>query len=159
MDVSPEPDGPDENPYFETLIYEPAGDVDNADEQVLAFLRYHQVVYRKSTGKAFHNESGYLSWDSSTGKIIQSLAIPRGVTLVAEGNATLADGGCSMAVKADESAIAQSAYMIENAKTVAFEHEITVSGDELSYFERTLVDIYDRQFDHTDANKLTRVKT
>lgn len=159
MDVSPEPDGPDQNPYFETLMYEAAGDVDNADDQELAFLRYHQVVYRKSTGKAFHNESGYLSWDARTGKVIQSLAIPRGVTLVAEGQAEINDNGCSLEVSSDESMIAQAFYMVSNAKTRSFEHKISVKGDELTYSEQMLIDIYDKEFDHTDTNTLKRVES
>ena len=157
MDVSPEPDGPDQNPYFETMTFEAEGDVDNANDQELAFLRYHQVVYRKSTGKAFHNESGYLSWDSRTGKVVQSLSIPRGFTLVAEGDIETTKDGCVLEVTADESSISQTAYLKDNAKTRSFEHKISVNGDELTYFERVIVDIYGSEFDHTDTNVLKRV--
>jgi len=48
MDISPGPDGQEENPYFETIIFAAAGEVKNAEEQVLAIVRYHQVVQRKS---------------------------------------------------------------------------------------------------------------
>ena len=43
LDVAPEPDGKEENPYFETILFEAIGDVKNAGEQVLAALRYHQA--------------------------------------------------------------------------------------------------------------------
>ena len=38
MDISPEPDGTEENPYYETLVFEAAGDVGNAGEQTLAVV-------------------------------------------------------------------------------------------------------------------------
>ena len=37
MDVSPEPDGIEENPYYETIVFEAAGDVTNAEAQTLAW--------------------------------------------------------------------------------------------------------------------------
>jgi hypothetical protein len=33
MDVAPEPDGTEENPYYETIVFEAAGDVSNAETQ------------------------------------------------------------------------------------------------------------------------------
>ncbi len=35
-------------------------------------------------------------------------------------------------------------------------HRVSVSGDTLSYDETTVLEIYGRRFDHTDANELTR---
>ncbi len=55
MDVAPEPDGEENNPYHETLSFEAVGDVTNAESQRLAALRYHQVVRRNSNDKVFHN--------------------------------------------------------------------------------------------------------
>ncbi|MDP3920980.1 MAG: heme-binding beta-barrel domain-containing protein [Candidatus Omnitrophota bacterium] len=66
MDVAPEPEGKEENPYYETILFEAIGDVKNAEEQALSVLRYHQVVSKKSNQKVFHNETGYWMWDAST---------------------------------------------------------------------------------------------
>ncbi len=44
MDVAPEPDGAEDSPYYETIIFEDIGVVTNAERQDLAVLRYHQVV-------------------------------------------------------------------------------------------------------------------
>ena len=41
MDVAPEPSTDDHNPYYETITFEAAGDVDNAETQELAVVRYH----------------------------------------------------------------------------------------------------------------------
>ena len=41
LDISPEPDGIEENPYYETLAFEAAGDMTNAESQTLSIVRYH----------------------------------------------------------------------------------------------------------------------
>ena len=48
IDISPEPDGQEDNPYYETISFEPIGTFNNAERQELAALRYHQLVSRKS---------------------------------------------------------------------------------------------------------------
>jgi hypothetical protein len=48
--------------------------------------------------------------------------------------------------------------MRDKAKTTAFRHKLSVSGDNLSYSESTMLNIYGKTFDHTDTNSLTRVK-
>ncbi len=35
IDIAPEPDDIENNPYYETIVYAPIGNVDNAEEQVL----------------------------------------------------------------------------------------------------------------------------
>ncbi|MFQ5745341.1 MAG: hypothetical protein ACE5HV_17435, partial [Acidobacteriota bacterium] len=52
--------------------------------------------------------------------------------------------------------ILQSPFLHDKARTVAFEHEITVQADRLSYSETTRLEIYGRSFDHTDTNGLVR---
>ena len=47
--------------------------------------------------------------------------------------------------------------MRDNAKTLSFEHRLKVNEDTLTYEELTLLDIYGRQFEHTDSNSLSRV--
>ncbi|HEB57067.1 MAG TPA: hypothetical protein ENI98_12350 [Gammaproteobacteria bacterium] len=48
--------------------------------------------------------------------------------------------------------IVQSPFMRDKAKTTAFRHRITVTGNELAYSETTMLDIYGRSFEHTDKN-------
>lgn len=160
-DVSPEPDGEELNPYYESILFEAIGDVTNAERQTLAVLRYHQVVSRKSNDEVFHNETGYLHWDAAAGVAMQSLAIPRGVSLVAGGTASVDGGRMRFEVTASygdgDWSIAQSPFMRDNAKTVSFTHSIEVDGDRLAYSETTVLDIYGKRFDHTDTNQLARV--
>lgn len=163
LDVAPEPDGSEENPYYETLTFEPVGDVTNAERQTLVVIRYLQVVYRKSDNQAFHNETGYWMWDAETQTVMHSLVIPRAVCVLAGGKVT-ASGGPSEAITLEVAArlddpdwgIIQSPFMRDQARTVEFRHKIQVDGNKLSYAETTVVDIYGKKFDHTDENELTR---
>jgi len=158
MDVAPEPDGEEHNPYYESIVFEPGGDVTNAEEQTLAVMRYHQVVSRKSNDEVFHNETGYWMWDAVAGVVMQSLTIPRGVCLLAGGSAGAGAGTLRVHSAIDDRdwCIVQSPFMRDKAQTVEFTHEITVAEDTLTYSETTMVDIYGRRFEHTDTNSLGR---
>jgi hypothetical protein len=164
VDIAPEPEGKEINPYFETITFEAAGDVTNAELQTLAIVRYHQVVRRKSNNEVFHDQVGYWTWDEKNKMLAQSFAIPRGVAIVAEGkfDSSLDDSSeVVLEVQAqcgDESfGISQSKFMFTKAKTTAFRYKATVSGQEFRYSETTVLEIYGRNFDHTDLNVLTRV--
>ncbi len=161
VDVAPEPDGAETNPYFESLTYTAVGDVTNAERQTLAALHYQQVVRRKSNGKVFHHETGYWMWDPDTETVMHSLVIPRAVCVLAGGfyrGEKDADGRTILKVAAklddDHWKIIQSPFMQENASTLEFRHEVVVGKGRLSYSETTLVDIYGKMFEHTDQNRL-----
>ena len=157
MDISPEPDGVEQNPYYETILFEACGDVTNAERQTLAVVRYHQLVSRKSNDEVFHNESGYWMWDGDSGVVMQTLTIPRGVSLVAGG---AADDSGAITVRAGlgdpDWPIAQAPFMRDHASTTAFTHTLETAADTLRYSETTTLDIYGATFEHTDANELTR---
>ncbi|MBB3047052.1 hypothetical protein FHR99_001288 [Litorivivens lipolytica] len=159
MDVSPEKDATEENPYYETIVFEAAGDVTNAETQKLAIVRYHQVVKRKSNDQVFHDQIGYWTWDKEDNTLSFSLAIPRAVTVLAGG--TWQPGSDTLSVKATAEGtdwgIAQSPFMAEKARTTAFEMEVSVQGDSLKYKQTTYLSIYGREFPHTDVNTLKRV--
>jgi hypothetical protein len=160
-DVAPEPDGDENNPYYESLTFEAAGDVTNAEEQELAVVRYHQVVSRKSTGMVFHDQVGYWLWNAASGLVVQTLTIPRAVTLLAGGRATVENGQTTFRVRAedgsDEWGIVQSPFMQKKARTLEFTHDLTVVGDTLTYEETTVLEIYGKpRYLHTDRNTLRR---
>lgn len=164
VDRAPEPDGEERNPYYETIRFEAAGDVTNAEQQTLSVVRYHQVVSRKSNDKVFHDQVGYWLWDPADNTIVETFTIPRGVAVVAGG--TLAaptgpDQELVFEVAADaaspEFGIVQAPFMFKQAKTTAFTHTLTVQGDGMSYSEITVLDIYDKTgYQHKDVNTLQR---
>lgn len=65
-DISPEPDGTENSPYYETITitFAAAGDVTNAESQRLTALHYRQIVQRKSNDEIFHDQTGYWIWDA-----------------------------------------------------------------------------------------------
>ncbi len=162
VDVSPERDGPAENPYYETLCIEAAGEAENAEEQVLKVLRYHQVVQRKSNDEVFHDQVGYWMWDASQDLLVQSLSIPRALTLLAGGSLeVLRPDACRLRVESNSGAksfgIVQSPFLLAKARTTHYEHELIAEGDCLRYSETTIVEVYGQRFEHTDQNSLQRV--
>lgn len=161
MDVAPEPDDDEWNPYYETIVFEEAGDVTNAEEEVLAVVRYHQEVRRKSTGLVFHDQVGYWLWNPVSGEVIQTLTIPRGVTLLAGGAVKVVEGTTIFEVGAEAGNpdwnIIETAFMQKKARTKRFSHRLEVRGDHMKYSETTLLDIYGKQgYEHTDENTLRR---
>ena len=165
LDIAPdeeEADGIERNPFHETITFVTAGDVTNANEQVLAIIRYHQIVIRTSTGKQFHDQIGYWTWDKATDVVTHSLTIPRACALLAGGKATV-DGSkttfeVSSSLENDDFTITQSDYLMAKAKTTSFTMTLEVDGDAMRYKESTMLEIYGKEFDHRDKSELVRVK-
>jgi hypothetical protein len=162
-DVSPEPDGTEESPYHEEMVFEAAGSVDNAESQDLAIVRYQVTVRRKSNDEIFHNQVGYWLWDAESETVMNSFTIPRAVCVVAGGKyardpAAADDVTLDVAAKKGDAdwGIVESPFMRDNASTVAFAQTVTISGDQLTYAETTSLEIYGRSFEHTDNAVLTR---
>jgi hypothetical protein len=166
LDIAPEGDGSEEhNPYYDTITYYEAGNVSNAEIQVLNAVRYHQIVKRKSNDEVFHEEIGYWLWDADRKTIIRTFTIPRAVAVVAGGDydaSKAVEGEVVLEVKAaagsKEWDIAQSPFMKENALTTSFESKFVIKGDTLHFYEKTMLEIYGKTFEHTDENVLKRVK-
>ena len=160
LDVAPEREGPEENPYHETIVFEGVGEVENAESQVLVSVRYVEVVRRKSDGEVFHDQTGYWIWDAATGVVVHSFTIPRAVGVLAAGKCTQTGDDVRFDVAAKDGdadwGITQSPFMREQARTLEFRQELTLTGDRLSYQQTTMVDIYGKTFEHTDRNELTR---
>jgi hypothetical protein len=163
LDVAPDPDGAENNPYYETITFTPADDVTNAESQLLTAIHYRQIVQRKSNDKVFHDETGYWMWDADAGIIMHSLTIPRAVSVLAGGvyNGEKTDDGSvilDVYAKLDDKdwQIIQSPFMQRNARTTEFRHRVTVGNGKLCYSETTIVEIFGKVFEHTDRNELTR---
>lgn len=162
MDIAPDPDMPkEENPYFETITYEAAGDATNANKQILAAVFYRQVVSRISDQKVFHDQCGYWTWDKATGEVTHSLTIPRAMAVLAGGKATVNGSAAKLEVQAKlgdaDWGVVQQPFLRDNASTKAFRMSLTVDGNTLKYREITTLDIYGKTFAHSDENELKKV--
>jgi len=162
MDVAPDPEGEEHNPYFETLSYTAIGDVTNAEKQTLAVLHYRQRVSRIADGEVFHDQTGYWMWDATTDTIMHSFTIPRAVAVLAGGFHAVDDDVVTIDVTAGiddpDWQIVQSPFMKRNARTIAFVQQLILDGDSLNYRQTTMVEIYGDVHEHTDDNVLTRKK-
>jgi hypothetical protein len=165
-DIAPEPNSSESTPYFETITFEAIGDVTNAGTQTLAVLLSTQIVQRQDNGDVFHHQVGYWSWDATNGAITHSFTIPRGVGIVACGKVLDDDDSdpniTEIEVLAEEGGfdggIVQSPFMKNNARTTAFGQKLSIDGDQLTYEQNIMLDIYRKTFDHTDTNTLIRQK-
>ncbi len=157
-DVSPEPDGQEQTPYSETILFEAIGSVSNAEIQTLAAVRYHQVVARKSDGQVFHNQTGYWMWDSSDNTLMHSFSIPRGVAVLAGGQAQVKDTRLKVSASEEDKDwnIVQSPFMKKKARTTQFSMHIEMTKDTLKYTQSMMLNIYGKVFDHIDENTLER---
>lgn len=162
VDIAPEPDGEENNPYFETITYSDIGDLSNAETQTLCAIYYRQIVQRKSNNEVFHDQTGYWMWDAASNTVMHSFVIPRAVSVVAGGEytgKTDSDGRVVLELTAKlgdpKWGIIQSPFMSKNASSLEFSQQIIVGNGKLEYSQTTLVDIYGKVFDHTDTNVLT----
>ncbi len=161
LDVAPEPDGTDKEAYYDEITFAPSGPAENAEEQNLVSLRYHQVVRKRKNGRIFHDQIGHWIFEPTTGKVVHSLSIPRAVCLLAGGGVEQNGDETVFHVEAkagsESFGISQSPFMLEKARTTAFSMTLTVAGDALRYSETTSLEIYGRSFAHTDNCELQRV--
>lgn len=162
MDVSPEVDGAEEAPYFETIQIEPVGDAINAGVQKLVVLSYKQIVCRKSNGEVFHHQLGYWYCEKKTNEVFYSLSIPRAVCVLTKGSAEKKGNAIEFNLRASHDdknfGVLETPFMGKDAKTKAFTMHLSVDGDTMRYKMNTALHIYGRDFDHTDENTLTREK-
>ncbi|MCW9032930.1 MAG: heme-binding beta-barrel domain-containing protein [Alphaproteobacteria bacterium] len=163
VDIAPEPDGEENNPYYETIIYEDVGDLANAEEQKLAAVHYRQIVRRKSNDDVFHDQTGYWIWDAESKTVMHSFVIPRAVSVVAGGkyNGEVdAEGRVVLELTAKigdpEWSIVQSPFMTKKASSMEFSQKVIVGSGKMNYSQTTWVDIYGKKFEHTDDNELSR---
>ncbi len=163
IDIAPDKkEGKEENLFFETLTFSEAGEVVNAEEERVAALHYHQIVTRKKDNAIIHNQTGYWMWNKEKKLLMHSIAIPRGLCLLASGTAHVDEDGEVLLkavsdIKDANFTIVQSAFLKQKAKTIAFDIKMRLKEKELHYFETTLVDIYGGIFEHTDTNTLKKV--
>ena len=163
MDVSPEPgDGIERTPFHEVMTFDAIGDVTNAQKETLAVVRYHQVVSKQVNDEVFHDQVGYWLYDKSEQRVIHTLSIPRAVSVIAGGQATVENEKTILKVSAElghaDWGIIQSPFMRDNASTQSFSMEMIVHGDHMHYRESTILSIYGNQaFDHRDKSELQRL--
>jgi hypothetical protein len=161
-DIKPTADGAEGQAFVERMEMIPIDPQMNGP-QLLYGLRYHTHIVKPGEVEMYHDQVGYWLWEPATGRLLHSLTIPRGQTVLAKGKA--AADATSFSVKAKrgrtENGICSGIFLEENFRTDSFRMKVTVHDqDSWSYEETTLLKIkgVDQPFEHTDSNMLRRVK-
>ncbi|MBL4746724.1 MAG: FABP family protein [Flavobacteriaceae bacterium] len=161
IDLAPKPEEDENNPYYEILTITPVDiNIENAEEQELKAVEYHQIVREKSNDKVSHSETGHWIWDKENNRVMNGFSIPRGVCVLASGEVEETEDQLTLTVFTDNNdtngGIVQSAFMQQKANTKSFKRTFKVTGNTLSYTQETVLDIYGKVFSHIDENVLTK---
>ena len=162
LDNAPDAEAnPDKTYFSDEINFTIAGPAENAEEQELVSIKYHHVVRKLENGLIFHDQIGHWIYEHSTNIIMHSLSIPRAVCLLAGGKYKEVNGESIFNVEARQGSetygIVQSPFMLEKAKTTAFCMALSVKENQLRYREVTSLEIYGKNFEHSDESILHRV--
>ena len=161
IDVNPKADGPLRQSFVEHMELQPIDPQMNGP-QLFYGLRYHSHVVKPGQVETYHDQVGYWLWEPATGGIIHTLAIPRGQTAMAYGQAS-ADAS-QFELKATRGletfGICSNPFLEHAFKTVEFRIKVTINADGTwSYDEDTVLMIRGQTepFHHTDRNTLSKI--
>ncbi len=148
--------------YRERMVFEATGRVDNHEQQLFG-LRYSTKAWRMGAPDPFHEEVGYWLWDPATKLVVRCFMPPRGMTILAGGNAEPDAREFSLeATSGSESfGICSSPFLLAEFKTVRYTLDVKlIDDDTLHYDEHTWLLLKGRTelFDHRDENTLRRVQ-
>ncbi len=147
--------------YRERFVFEATGLVDN-HEQSMYGLRYRRQAWRVGAPDPFHDEVGYWLWDPASELILRTFMPPRGMTVLAGGNAKADAREFSLEAKAGDEVfgICSSPFLTAEFKSVLYTLAVKVLDDDSFYYdEHTWMKMKGREqlFDHRDENTLRRV--
>lgn len=161
-DVAPSDSrGVETTPFRERMVFDPIGLVQN-HEQNLYGLRYATTAWRLGEADPFHEEVGYWLWDGGAGQVMRCFIVPRGVSVLAGGDAAADARRMVMSAELGSPTfgIASNPFLDGHFRTVRYDLTVTLSDDgALHYEEDTQLQIPDQSeiFHHTDSNTLQKV--
>ena len=162
VDVAPSASrGQLETPFRERIVFEAFGPVDNHEQQLFG-LRYSTTAYRIGEDEAFHEELGYWLWDAAEGQVTRCFVVPRGITVLAGGDADASATSFSLAadVGSETYGISANRFLDREFKTVRYELSVTIlNAESFQYEESTHLLLKDmsQPFLHRDSNTLRKV--
>lgn len=160
VDVNPKADGPEQRAFLERAVFQPIDPQANGP-QLFYGLRYHLHINTEEEAITFHDQTGYWLYEPATGLILQTLAIPRGQSLLAKGQAEGPDRIVVEAVRGStENGITSTAFLEYAFRTDAYRLELTFNPDgSYSYVSDTTLIVRGRSepFLHRDRNTLVKV--
>jgi len=161
LDVHPKAPGPKKQAFVETIELQPIDPQTNGP-QLFYGLRYHQHITKPDRFKTFHDQVGYWLWEPATGRVIQTLTIPRAQTAMAFGTAA-ADATSFELVATRESltnGICSDPFLEYAFRTVLYRIRIAINPDGTWGYEQDTVLVIPglaEPFHHTDRSVLTKI--
>ncbi len=150
--------------YFEKAWFRPIPIVENG-RQVMHGLNYGMTAWRhgEEAMDPFHDEVGYMLWDQAHGQVIRCFAVPRGIAILAGGDAGPHDTTLTFTAEPGSPSygLVQNKYLMERARATAFESVFTFNDDgTLSYTSDLSLTLAatNGEMRHTDRNTLHRTK-
>lgn len=160
VDLNPKAEGPERREFIERIECVPIDPQANGP-QLFYGLRYHIHITTEEEDITFHDQVGYWLWEPATGLILQTLAIPRGQVLLAQGKG--APGDRTIRVEATRGptsyGICSTDFLEYAFRTDAYTIDIAFAEDgSWSYDIHTTLEVKGQgSFDHHDRNTLHRV--
>ena len=161
-DVAPSDDrGTENNKYRERITFESIGPVQN-HEQNLHVLRYSTRAWRIGEPNTFHEELGYWSWEPANNQVMRCFLIPRGISLIAGGEAEMGAREFTLraATASSTFGICTNPFLDREFKIVSYEVTVKIhDSNSFSYDQDTVIQIPGQKelFHHRDRNSLKRV--
>jgi len=148
--------------YFEKAWFKPIPIVENGRQSMYG-VNYEMTAWRhgEEAMDPFHDEVGYLLWDAANGQVMRCFAVPRGIAILAGGDATADSTSLTFAAEPGSTTygLVQNRYLIDQATVGAFTSTFTIHGaDSFSYTSDLVLTLPEIGGDmhHTDQNTLHR---
>jgi hypothetical protein len=154
-------DGDEHNAFDERYELQPIDPQTNGP-QLFYGLRYHTHIVKPGEVETFHDQVGYWLWEPAAHTVVHTLAIPRGMVLLAAGpsDPDATEFEVSATLGSEVYGILSNLFLDSAFQTVKFRMRVTVNEDGTwSYEEHTTLRIPDRDglTDHVDRNTLRRI--
>lgn len=161
LDVKPKAEGPKKQAYVERIELQPIDPQTNGP-QLFYGLRYHTHITKPDQVKTYHDQVGYWLWEPSTGNIIHTLSIPRGMITMATGKVASDAKQFELLAKEDDrcAGISSNPFLDYAFRTVEFRIQVSIHDDGTwSYEQDTVMKIKDQTelFHHVDNNTLHKI--
>lgn len=160
LDINPKAAGPLRQAFIERIELQPIDPQANGP-QLFYGLRYHTHIVKPGEVETYHDQVGYWLWEPATGCVIQTVAIPRGQTAMAIGQA--APDATSFELVAKRGAmingICSNPFLEDAFRTIEFRICVTINPDGTwAYDEDTILMVRGRAepFHHRDRSVLSR---
>lgn len=160
LDIKPTARGAGRQTFLDRIELQPIDPQTNGP-QLFYGLRYHQHVVKPGSIETYHDQVGYWLWEPATGTVIHSLTIPRGLTTLAAGQATVRARSFELVARRGSPTygICANPFLDESFETLEFRIRVTIEDDGWSYDEDTIMRIrgQEKLFHHRDQCKLTKI--